>query len=248
MSKAAWGFVAAAFLAASGTAGAADIAPVPAIPVPSYNWAGLYLGAHVGGAWEHRDATIFNALTNAPLAPGEIHADSVIGGGQIGFNYALTRNVIVGVEADVSGTDLRQTSFGANLFGVREKKIDVFGTARARLGYAWDNWLIYGTGGFAWVDEQMTRTQRVITVNNATPGTVESASGVATGWAAGAGLEWGFARNWSARVEYLHLELDTQSFLFPLAAQRVDAQVTIDSARIGVNYRFDWGAPLVARY
>jgi opacity protein-like surface antigen len=248
MHKSTWGFVAFAMLLASPPAGAADLTPLPAVSPPSYNWTGLYAGGHIGGAWDHRDVTISNAATGAALVSGTTSANSFIGGGQIGYNYLLTPHALLGIEADVSGASLRNSVFSVNLFGQRDNKLDVFGTVRGRLGYVWNNWLIYGTGGFAWADEQMTRTQLAGTVNNALPGTAETASGVATGWAAGAGVEWGLAGNWTARLEYLHLELGTQSFLFPLAAQRIDAKVAIDSARLGFNYRFDWGTPVVARY
>ena len=69
-------------------------------------------------------------------------------------------------------------------------------------------------------------------------GVAETATAIGVGWAAGAGVEWGFAPNWSARAEYLHLDLGSKSFTFPMAQQRNDAKVTLDIARVGVNYKF----------
>jgi outer membrane immunogenic protein len=227
-------------LAAIRSAGAADfpMGPIYA-PPPLPGWTGIYAGGHLGAAWDHRDATIFSP-TGIALASGSTGANSVVGGGQIGVNYSFGAWVF-GAEADLSGSDLRSSAIGGSGFGQRDNKIDAFGTVRGRLGYAWDNWLLYGTAGFAWAREQITRTQLVGTINNATPGTVESASRTGTGWTAGAGLEWSFARNWSARIEYLHLDLGAESFSFPLAMQRIDAKAQIDIARFGINFRPGWG-------
>ncbi|MGA8475911.1 MAG: outer membrane beta-barrel protein, partial [Candidatus Cybelea sp.] len=170
-------------------------------------------------------------------------AGGLIGGGQIGFNYAFDPHWIAGLEADISAADLHRSTVGAAAFGERDNKIDAFGTLRGRFGYAWNNLWLYGTGGFAWADEKLVRTQQIGTVNLAAPGTVESASGIGTGWVAGGGLEWGFAPNWTARLEYLHLDLGSKSFTFPLAGQRIDATATTDIVRLGVNYKFNWGWP-----
>ena len=235
-----------ALLAAFGvtSAGAADILSNPLFnPQPTLvqNWSGVYLGGHVGYAWDHRDASIFSPA-GALLATGSTSADSMTGGGQLGFNYALTRQWIVGVEADISGANLHSTSVGASGFGQRDSKIDVFGTVRGRLGYAWDSLLLYGTGGFAWADEEIVRTQQIGTVNGATPGTVEKASAIGTGWAAGGGLEWMFMPNWSLRAEYLHLDIGTKLFSFPLSRQRIEGNARIDIARVGLNYALNWGS------
>src|SRR5580704_13556193 len=222
-------------LAASVAAQAADLPAAQPNPLlPLYDWSGFYVGGHVGEAWDQRNVTIYNSITGTPLTSGGNTASNVMGGGQIGYNFAIASGWVVGLETDVSATNLGRTVIGANALGERVNKIDLFGTARARVGYGWNNWLLYGTGGFAWADEQMTRTQQFGTVNNAPPGTVESARASGTGWAAGAGLEWGFARGWMARLEYLHLDLGTQSLLFPLAGQRFDPRVTIDVGRFGV--------------
>ena len=184
-------------------------------------------------------ATRAHSAKNSGDPSGKTSASSFLDGGQIGFNYQVAPNWVIGLEGDISGADLKSTALGGPGTVQHDNKIGVFGTARGRLGYAWNNWLLYGSGGFAWADEKLSRTQLAGTVNTATPGTVESATGSGTGWVAGGGLEWGFAQNWTARVEYLHLQLGTESFLFPLAQQRYDARATIDLARFGVNFKFD---------
>ena len=234
--------------AASGAAVAADLSLVPfykAATAPSaraaYDWNGFYLGGHIGGAWDHRDATIFDSATGAALVSGSTNAQSLTGGAQLGLNYMLSRNWMIGIEADISAANMQSTAVGAAVFGSRTNKIDDFGTLRGRVGYAWNNVLIYGTGGFAWAHETLDRTQQIGTVNLATPGTAESASNIGTGWAAGAGIEYGLTPNWTARVEYLHLGISPESFQFPLAGQRIDSDLNIDVVRAGVNYRFGWG-------
>jgi len=223
---------------------AADLSAAPAYKAPplapAYNWTGFYAGVNLGGGWDHRSINTFNTVTGAQTGTASTGGSGVVGGGQIGYNYMLAPNWLIGLEADISGADVKGsgqiatpavTIQGAN-------KIDVFGTVRGRLGYAWNNWLFYGTGGFAWANENETRTQVAGVIGNATPGTAESASTTATGWTAGGGIEWGFSRNWTARVEYLHLGLGTNSFVFPVAQRRTDASVNADLVRAGVNFRF----------
>jgi outer membrane immunogenic protein len=223
----------------------------PAIaPAPIYDWSGIYVGGHVGGALDHRDVAVYSTVTGALLTTGSGDIGSAAGGGQIGFNYVVAPNWVVGIEADVSATDLGgQTPITTYATGSDQhsNKLDLFGTARGRVGYAWNNVMLYGTGGFAWANEKISRTQLTGTLAASTTGTVESATHTATGWAAGGGIAWGFAGNWIARLEYLHLDVGTESFVFPLARQRNDAAVTIDTVRVGLDYKFGWGAPMAAR-
>jgi outer membrane immunogenic protein len=241
------GAAAAAVAAGSQTfAFAADLPaamPIKALPIaPAYDWSGFYIGGNIGGVWDHRTVTTNNIANGVvPLSTGSGNISSVTGGGQIGFNYVVSPNWIIGVEADVSGAALDGTgAITSTRTGTNQhhNTLDVFGTARGRVGYAIDNVLLYGTGGFAWGDEKITRTQLTGTFANATAGVAETATQTGLGWAAGAGIEWGFAPNWTTRAEYLHLDLGTQSFTFPLAQQRNDAKVELDAVRAGVNYKF----------
>jgi outer membrane immunogenic protein len=171
----------------------------------------------------------------------------VVGGGQIGYNWQFAPNWLLGVEADVSGanlTDDQTTTSPAGAVVNWHDKIDVFGTVRGRLGYVVDNWLLYGTGGFAWVDDQFTRTQVVAGPASPAAGLVLSNSNTSTGWVAGAGVEWGFAREWTARVEYLHIDVEgrTSGFTNPVGPGAFavnEGHLTIDTVRAGVNYLFN---------
>ena len=115
------------------------------------------------------------------------------------------------------------------------------GTARVRAGYAVNNLLFYGTGGYAaaGVDAGIK--------NLATNATIFSSSSTRSGWVGGAGLEWGFAPNWSSKFEVLYTKFDNKGFVTALGDGSRSA-VTLDDYlfRFGINYRF--GGPVVARY
>jgi outer membrane immunogenic protein len=253
MTKLIAGTIALAAIAASVPALAADLPARPYVaPVvaPSiYNWTGFYVGAHLGGAWASRD---FNQTT-AIVEAGTIKSSGVVGGGQLGYNWQFT-NWLIGFEADISGADLSSSTNTTPPVGPSvitwTDKIDVFGTVRGRLGYVVDNWLFYGTGGFAWVNDKFTRNQVVAGPLSPPAGLVLSNSQTATGWVAGAGVEWGFARNWTARVEYLHLDVEGQTWGFTsaigpggIAGTNTftvnENRLTIDTVRAGVNYIFN---------
>jgi outer membrane immunogenic protein len=253
------GAVALATLAVCGSAWAADLPrpmPVKAAPMmePAFNWNGFYIGAHIGGAWASRDFNQTDTLFPALVETGTITSSGVIGGGQIGYNWQFSPNWLIGIEADVSGADLNgstTTAPGGNAPAVVgwNDKIDLFGTVRGRLGWVHDNWLLYGTGGFAWVDDQFTRTQLVAGPNSPAAGLVVSNSQTATGWVAGVGAEWGFWRNWTARLEYLHIDVEGASWSFTTPVGVLapanntftanENHLTIDTVRAGVNYIFN---------
>jgi outer membrane immunogenic protein len=136
------------------------------------------------------------------LAGGDV--DGFLGGVQLGYNWQLSRNWVFGVEADISGTDLN------NAFPTH---VDYLGTLRARIGYTWDRTMFYGTGGLAW--------------NRAS---VAGFHDTDTGYALGAGIEWAFAPNWSAKVEYMYYAFDNTAV--------VPTDLDISTIKVGLNYRF----------
>lgn len=194
-------------------AAAADLARAPAYPMkadapaaaPVFSWTGFYIGGNTGYAW--------GSGTGAAGAYG-LNPDGWLGGGQMGYNFQFQNNVLVGLEADVDASNISASH------GPVSSKLDYFGTVRARLGYAFDRVLPYVTGGLAWGNNK-------ITANGV------SQSNTSTGWTAGAGVEYALTNNWTARAEYLYLDLGKSGF------QSVgDAGVTASSARLGVNYKF----------
>jgi outer membrane immunogenic protein len=218
-----------------------------------YNWNGFYVGAHLGGAWADRD---FNQTAGGfgVVEAGSTKPSGVVGGGQIGWNWQFAPNWLLGVEADISGADLRDSVSTTPPAGVVvvnwTDKIDMFGTVRGRLGYVVDNWLFYGTGGFAWVHDKFSRVQSVAGANSPPAGLALSNTQTPTGWVAGVGAEWGFAPHWTARIEYLHLDVEgaTWGFVAPTGPGGINGlntftvnenRLTIDTVRAGVNFIFN---------
>ncbi len=206
------GALAGALLAAA-PAMAADLSSAPAYPAkaaaaaapPVFSWTGFYIGANAGYAW--------GSGTGAADAYG-LNPDGWLGGGQVGYNYQFQNNVLVGLEADVDAANISSSS------GLASSKLDYFGTVRARLGYAFDRVLPYVTGGLAWGNNKIT-------------GLGYSQSNTSTGWTAGAGVEYALTNNWTAKAEYLYMDLGKSGF-----DSIGDAGLTASTARLGVNYKF----------
>lgn len=206
--------VALAALVAAAPAFAADLskayptkAPIMA-PAPVFSWTGFYLGANAGYAWGSGDA-YSDALGIDP--------SGWLGGGQIGFNYQFGNNVVIGAEADLQGSSISDSNYGI------EQKMDYFGTVRARLGYAFDTVLPYVTGGFAYGHTKVSDSY-----------TGFSDSNTATGWTLGGGVEYAFLPNWTARAEYLYVDLGDNYY----NAIGEKAGLTASVARLGLNYKF----------
>jgi outer membrane immunogenic protein len=231
-------------------ASAADL-PVKAPPpmvVPMYNWSGFYIGGNGGWAESH------NCLDFVPVA-GAIVSDGCrdrsggVAGGQIGYRWQSNQWVF-GLEAQGNWADLSSSrlSLFDPTFSTRTKT-DGIGLFTAQLGYAWNATLLYVKGGAA-----VTNTE--LSILN-TIGGAELASASATRWGGtvGVGLEYGFAPNWSAGIEYDHLFMGDSNNSFSIAnpilvgaANRLSQDVDMVTFRL--NYRFGWGAtnPVLARY
>lgn len=260
----------AATLLFAGAASAADLAarpytkaPVPVLAV--YNWTGFYIGANVGYGWGNAD-TFFNPLPNAVafanLAPTTLSPDpqGAFAGGQAGYNWQAGKFVL-GVETDIQWSDINRTVVSApiiqnngapfNGFLAAGQKIDWFGTTRLRAGLtATDRLLLYVTGGVAYGDVNYAAQS-----DFRPQGTIQYPAGfkeTKVGWTVGAGAEWAFADNWSAKVEYLYMDLGNSSVVANPVPANPPFQVgytwktTENLARFGINYRF--GGPVVARY
>jgi outer membrane immunogenic protein len=219
-------------VAAVDSAGAADLAmPVKAPPPPPvFDWSGFYIGGHVGYGWDTSTFTSNNAFGVQEFGPVNFDASGLFAGGQIGYNWVVgPHSWVVGFEADGSWADVKGSltdcvALATRGCGQNDMTIDAFGTVRARVGYHWDNFLIYGTGGWAWAHSGTDRTITCVgagcpgvTVPGAPLGAVASSDDFQNGWAAGAGFEWGFNPNWTLGVEYIHLEFDDpgRDFSYP---------------------------------
>jgi outer membrane immunogenic protein len=245
-------------IAATATVSAADIASpvyVPPPPAPAlYNWTGVYVGVHAGGAWSKQDWFYPCTTTNLLLPPcnlpqGGHSGTSWLAGGQVGFNYQVERWVW-GIEAEFSATRLKgnhvDVAFPAN---THHSRTDFIGTVAPRVGLTWDRALLYVKGGAAWVNNDFSL---LITPPSVTAYTPNAAR---WGWMAGLGIEYAFAQNWSAKVEYNYLDFGTEHILY-IGNGALPGAVPFDEnirqriqvVKVGLNYKFDWGAPLDRRY
>jgi outer membrane immunogenic protein len=230
---------------------AADMMPLyKAPPVAPFTWAGGYLGLHLGGAWS---STAFGDTQGffLPMANdnGKLNAAGIAGGGQIGWNFVLGSIWLVGTELDVSGTELNGSATilptpGGGTVGWNDK-VDAFGTMRERVGYIAGNWLFYGTGGLGWAHDKFARTQTATGFNAPPAGFVVNETPNPVGWVAGGGVEWAYARNWTAKVEYLHFDLMSSNTVVPSVIPGTPLitvnqnHLTIDTVRVGINYLFN---------
>lgn len=242
------GTMAVAALAAIDRAYAADL-PVkapPAVPVavPIYNWTGFYIGGNIGGAWVHGNVT--DTLFGLNFSNGNNNG-VFIGGGQAGFNYQVN-NFVFGVEGDFDwAANNNNTGNGVlTQFGLlRVTNNDRWvSTVAARFGVAFDRWLVYGKAGGGWVGSNN------FTVTNLTTGASITGSNNNTnsGWLLGAGVEWAFAGNWSAKIEYDYLGLNSRSFTttgglvgIPAGDTFTTGNRNVQMVKFGINYRFGWG-------
>jgi outer membrane immunogenic protein len=263
MNRFALSVVAASALSTS-AAVAADL-PLKAAPMvvdQSYNWTGFYIGVNGGGAWSP-DRTIFldETFAGAPFFSGTFgtrRAEGGFGGVQVGANWQRDHWVF-GIEGDAQGADVRGSSLatvtpyltpGNSITIGTTERLDFFATLRGRVGYAWDRFLIYVTGGGA-----LGQTRSTLTMTD-TFGFVAAATNTTLrgGFAVGGGGEYAFSPNWSAKVEYQYIDLGkgfmsareftgaVPSTFFVFNTTRYDYH----TVRIGLNYKF--GGPVVAKY
>jgi outer membrane immunogenic protein len=241
---------------------AADLAPRPytKAPVyvdPGYNWTGFYVGGNIGYSWgTSRDTSTVLSGAGALLFTGtdRSNLNGVVGGGQAGYNWQ-TQNWVLGLEADIQGTGEKGSRAfayfpaGFNIAVLApvpvslSQKIDWFGTVRARAGVLVSpKVLLYVTGGLAYGEVDSNETIGVL------PGL--STNNTNVGWTVGAGIEGVVAGNWTAKLEYLYVDLGTVSGSFTPVVGGVtssySSRITDNVLRVGLNYKF--GGPVVAKY
>lgn len=229
---------------------AADL-PMKAAPPPVqiYNWTGFYIGASAGGSLGFSDHV--DRATGLSDASG-YNVKGGLAGGTLGYNWQVS-NIVFGFEGDASWASevgamgdagpigLAQVDPNGNpLFGSFTKETWV-ATARGRVGYAFNNLLFYGTGGYAAAGVGQG-------IYDNAHNLLASSSSTRSGWTAGGGLEWGFAPNWSAKFEWLYMKFNTVALITPLAEGPRNVPFDDNVVRFGVNYRFGGPGPVVARY
>lgn len=219
------GLVAAAAIASPSLA--ADL-PRPAYKAPVYvapfSWSGFYLGINGGYGWGHTDWN---------TAAGNISYSTKGGlvGGTIGYNMQ-TGTWVWGLEGDIDASWMDGLSMNGS--GTSpcappngcETKNTWFGTARGRIGFAWDRWMPFITGGAAFGNLKIT------------PNSLVSADKTKLGWTIGGGVEWAFAGPWSAKLEYLYADLGKVTCEASACNVATDVHFKTNIVRLGVNYRF----------
>lgn len=255
--------------------GAAAPSFVPVLDAPM-TWTGFSLGGSVGGVWgQTRQFTALSGNAGgAQLLPASIgrsdpHSAGIFAGGQVGADYQFN-NYVVGVAGDIGFVNAkggRPCPRNGDLYFYNcETQVDMISMATARAGYAYERSLFYVKGGAAFADV----TERLKDNNGgqplfavfAAPGPFVASfrsaavSTDAFGWTVGGGFEYAITRNWTARAEYMHYELEGKRINIPLALTynfpsntvAQSAKHTGDLVRVGVNYRFNLDpAPVAPR-
>jgi outer membrane immunogenic protein len=252
-----------AFIGISGSAFASDLPPrapprapavyVPAV-VPVYNWAGIYFG--INGGYGFGSSTWTDPLNPTGSTSGSFHINGGLVGGTLGINFQAD-GFVFGIEGDIDWQSLQGKSsslFCTSVFtsgaiaaaaagASCETKSNWLGTIRGRIGYAADRVLFYATGGGAFGNVEAGLVG--LPLQSTTKG----------GWTAGAGVEWAFAENWTAKIEYLYVALgnvscnttascgfDAPATAAPTAAVPANDTVkfTENMIRAGVNFKFNF--------
>jgi outer membrane immunogenic protein len=252
MKKILLGTVALIALSAIAPASAADLGARPyakAAPMIAaiYDWSGFYIGLNGGGGSSHKcwDLTNNAGVVVAPAAPEGCHnATGATAGGQIGYRWQSSAFVF-GVEGQGNWADFKGSNANQVFPAVTDRtRIDAFGLFTGQVGYAWNNALLYVKGGAAVANDKYN------SYTTATGITIDKVNETRWGGAIGAGLEFGFAPNWSVGLEYDHMFMGTKNLNATTAAGVFSAsdriKQDVDLATVRVNYR--WGGPVVAKY
>jgi outer membrane immunogenic protein len=247
----------------------------PALADPTYDWSGFYVGVNAGGAWgafRSRTTTDFNPaplggplvyiISNQQDVPAlasvgaqDLKGSSFTGGGQAGYNWQRDR-IVLGIEADMSyvhlrGADSRTIPYPilGGLFSMTvasQAAADWLFTLRPRVGFAYNNWLFYGTGGLALTE---LRGNFRFTDDLGPALETGSISQVKTGWTIGGGMEVGLGRGWTVKAEYLYVDFGSVSTIsnnlvtlappeaFPANIFHHSTDLKANIARLGLNYR-----------
>ena len=194
----------------------APIAP----PVPYYNWTGFYVGINGGGAWGRSSYDFPGAPT------GNFNTNGWLGGATAGYNYQMGQ-LVLGVEGDIDWANVKgSTTCLGGAFSCQTQN-DWLGTARGRVGYAFDRFLPYLTGGLAVGD-----------IKASVPG-IGSQTNTQAGWTVGGGVEMALVGNLSAKVEYLHVDLGNLSCGLACGfATGTNVKFNEEVVRGGLNFRF----------
>src|SRR6476646_4370485 len=197
----------------------------PAYVAPIYNWTGFYIGGHVGGAFAGDNSLIGDS-------------GRFLGGIQGGADYQFAPSWVVGIEAQYSwlGNSNNGVLFPGGVLVTSNS--DQLGSVTGRLGYTWGPALLYAKGGYAWKGGNNNLGVSIAGV----PQAFAVSGNSRDGYTLGGGLEYMFAPNWSAKLEYQYYNFGSTSFTTaPADIAGRSFRNDEHTAKVGVNYRFGWG-------
>jgi len=244
---------------AAGSASAADLAARPVYkappPAPVYSWTGVYWGVNIGYSWGQAKNDV--DVVGVPFSDSQ-DVNGVIGGGQIGINWQVA-NWVFGLESDIQASGQKGNSSASfidpntgDAFVVgANHKLNWFGTSRVRIGFLpTEQVLLYATGGVAY--GQVQSSYGIADLNTGDAASLDFKS-TRAGWTVGAGVEGLLGGGWSAKLEYLYVDLgkNTSAANFDgVTVASFDSKFTDNIVRVGLNYKFgsSFGGPIAARY
>jgi len=194
--------------------------------LPPFTWTGFYVGGDVGAVW-----SVGNLTDDVGGARISEENSGFAGGVLAGYNYQI-RNWVFGAEWDVAWTSNSHTSNpvtlldGAVLQGFASTQWVT--TLAARVGVAGDSWLAYFKAGGGWVNSQAS-------ITNLSTHTSVSLSETNGGWLVGAGIEYAFTANWTAKLEYDFFGLEDRSVVM---VDNFKFDRNLQALKVGINYKF----------
>jgi outer membrane immunogenic protein len=245
-------------LGATSVASAADLAikARPMVAPIMYNWQGCYLGANAGGAFSRMDTyrvtqdVVGAAPVPLPATYGRENDSGFIGGGQAGCDFMAGKDLVFGVQGmfDFGSVNGKHSLTDFPTFSETNSLKSVL-TATGRIGYLFTPQLLgYGKMGVAF----MRNSNSVYQPSGALS---ESAAFTLPGMVAGGGLEYMFAPHWSVFVDYSYMwieDMSGQHFVAPPAlippGETLNVKPVVQTALVGINYKFNWDGPVVAKY
>jgi outer membrane immunogenic protein len=233
---------------------AADMPLKAATPFAErFNWTSCYLGGHLGGGFAHKDITdpvqlvqdsFLGAGSTVGVTTVSPSPNGVVIGGQIGCDYQFASSFVVGVEGAASGSTMKNSRMVGLPLGNPDTALvrastDFLPSLTARIGYAFDNVLLYAKGGAALAGDRFNVTGSFVGAPFAFEGLDNR-----FGWTVGGGVDWAFSHHWSANIEYDYYQFGHGGILMSDGingfAGIVDVKQTVQVVKVGLNFHI-WG-------
>jgi len=238
----------------TGPAVAADMPLKAETPfVERFSWTSCYLGGHLGGGFAHKDITdpvqlvqdsFLGAGSTVGVTTVSPSPNGVVIGGQIGCDYQFASSFVVGVEGAASGSTMKNSRMVGLPLGNPDTALvrastDFLPSLTARIGYAFDNVLLYAKGGAALAGDRFNVTGSFVGVPFAFEGLDNR-----FGWTVGGGVDWAFSHHWSANIEYDYYQFGHGGILMSDGINGfsgiVDVKQTVQVVKVGLNFHI-WG-------